>query len=78
MVSHQGLPLKVDLVCQLMNALVLVDPDHYRNLLRRLAALGRWRLEVPLFLALIACVPICELQSVVRGSILLGFGISAV
>eukprot|EP00884_Botryococcus_braunii_P014175 jgi/Botrbrau1/22759/Bobra.0132s0090.2 len=38
--SHQGLPLKVDLVCQIMNALVLPAPEHYRNLLRRLAALG--------------------------------------
>ena len=39
-VSHQGLPFKVALVSQLMSALVLPAPEHYRPLLRRFAALG--------------------------------------
>ena len=39
-VSHQGLPFKVQLVSQLMSALVLPAPEHYRPLLRRFAALG--------------------------------------
>lgn len=39
-VSHQGLPIKVNLVTQLMSALVLPAPEHYRPLLRRFAALG--------------------------------------
>ena len=39
-VSHQALPLKVALITQLMNALVLPSPSHYRPLLRRCAALG--------------------------------------
>ena len=41
-VSHQGLPLKVSLVAQLMAALVLPAPEHYRPLLRRFAALGEF------------------------------------
>ena len=40
-VSHQGLPFKCALVSQLMSALVLPAPEHYRPLLRRFAALGR-------------------------------------
>ena len=42
-VSHQGLPLKVSLVAQLMSALVLPAPEHYRPLLRRFAALGEFQ-----------------------------------
>jgi acetyl-CoA carboxylase/biotin carboxylase 1 len=39
-VSHQAVPLKAALVARLMAALVLPAPEHYRPLLRRLAALG--------------------------------------
>lgn len=39
-VSHQGLPYKVALITQLMAALVLPAPEHYRPVLRRFAALG--------------------------------------
>jgi hypothetical protein len=39
-VSHQGVGTKSALVSQLMSALVLPAPEHYRPLLRRLAALG--------------------------------------
>ena len=39
-VSHQGVATKSALVSQLMSALVLPAPEHYRPLLRRLAALG--------------------------------------
>lgn len=39
-VSHQALPAKLVLVEQLLNALVLPSPEHYRPLLRRLAVLG--------------------------------------
>lgn len=39
-VSHQGSDIKVALVSQLMSALVLPAPEHYRPLLRRFAALG--------------------------------------
>ena len=39
-VSHMGLPLKVRLASQLMAALVLPSPEHYRPLLRRFAGLG--------------------------------------
>lgn len=39
-VSHQGLAIKTQLVSQLMSTLVLPAPEHYRPLLRRLAALG--------------------------------------
>jgi hypothetical protein len=45
-VSHQGLPFKVALVSQLMSALVLPAPEHYRPLLRRFAALGTSSLQV--------------------------------
>ena len=39
-VSHQGVATKSALIGQLMSALVLPAPEHYRPLLRRLAALG--------------------------------------
>ena len=39
-VSHQGLPMKVALISQLLETLVLPVPDHYQNHLRRMAALG--------------------------------------
>ena len=39
-VSHQAVALKAALVARLMAALVLPAPEHYRPLLRRLAALG--------------------------------------
>lgn len=39
-VSHQGVATKTQLVSQLMSTLVLPAPEHYRPLLRRLAALG--------------------------------------
>jgi len=39
-VSHMGLPRKVRLATALMAALVLPSPEHYRPLLRRVAALG--------------------------------------
>lgn len=39
-VSHQGVETKTQLVSQLMSTLVLPAPEHYRPLLRRLAALG--------------------------------------
>ena len=39
-VSHQAVVLKAALVARLMAALVLPAPEHYRPLLRRLAALG--------------------------------------
>lgn len=39
-VSHQGVATKSQLVSQLMSTLVLPAPEHYRPLLRRLAALG--------------------------------------
>ena len=39
-VSHQGLPLKVSLIKQLLEALVLPVPDHYQSHLRRMANLG--------------------------------------
>jgi hypothetical protein len=39
-VSHQGAPLKCALLQRLMSALVLPAPEHYRSLLRRLAALS--------------------------------------
>lgn len=38
--SHQGAPLKSELMQRLMSALVLPAPEHYRALLRRLAALS--------------------------------------
>ena len=41
--SHQGAALKCALLQRLMSALVLPAPEHYRSLLRRLAALaGGW------------------------------------
>lgn len=40
-VSHQGLVTKTQLISQLMSTLVLPAPEHYRPLLRRLAALGK-------------------------------------
>jgi len=40
-VSHQGVATKSALVSQLMSALVLPAPEHYRPLLRRLAANAR-------------------------------------
>ena len=39
-VSHQGVEIKTQLIGQLMSALVLPAPEHYRPLLRRLAALS--------------------------------------
>ena len=39
-VSHQGIDIKTQLIGQLMSALVLPAPEHYRPLLRRLAALS--------------------------------------
>ena len=39
-VSHQGIEIKTQLIGQLMSALVLPAPEHYRPLLRRLAALS--------------------------------------
>ena len=39
-VSHQALERKVSLVLYLLRTLVLPAPEHYRPLLRRLAALG--------------------------------------
>ncbi len=39
-VSHQGVATKTLMVSQLMSSLVLPAPEHYRPLLRRLAALG--------------------------------------
>jgi hypothetical protein len=39
-VSHQGVDIKTQLIGQLMSALVLPAPEHYRPLLRRLAALS--------------------------------------
>ena len=39
-ISHQALPRKMELIGQLLNSLVLPAPEHYRSLLRRLAALG--------------------------------------
>lgn len=45
-VSHQAVALKAALVARLMAALVLPAPEHYRPLLRRLAALGTACLEV--------------------------------
>ena len=39
-VSHQGAPLKCALLQRLLSALVLPAPEHYRQLLRRLAALS--------------------------------------
>ena len=38
--SHQGVALKTALMQRLMSALVLPAPEHYRALLRRLAALS--------------------------------------
>ncbi len=38
--SHQGAALKSELMQRLMSALVLPAPEHYRALLRRLAALS--------------------------------------
>ncbi len=57
-VSHQGIEIKTQLIGQLMSALVLPAPEHYRPLLRRLAALStslapvltsalRWHLSSP-------------------------------
>ena len=40
-VSHQGVDIKTALISQLMSALVLPAPEHYRPLLRRLAALSK-------------------------------------
>ena len=40
-VSHQGVDIKTQLIGQLMSALVLPAPEHYRPLLRRLAALSK-------------------------------------
>lgn len=40
-VSHQGIEIKTQLIGQLMSALVLPAPEHYRPLLRRLAALSK-------------------------------------
>ncbi|CAL8465869.1 g5405 [Coccomyxa elongata] len=45
-VSHQGVATKTELVSQLMSMLVLPAPEHYRPLLRRLAALGNGCAEV--------------------------------
>lgn len=42
--SHQGAALKSALMQRLMSALVLPAPEHYRALLRRLAALSGERL----------------------------------
>lgn len=52
-VSHQSLPTKVALVSQLMSALVLPAPEHYRPLLRRFAALGEAARSCPSVLALL-------------------------
>ena len=41
-VSHQGVEIKTQLIGQLMSALVLPAPEHYRPLLRRLAALSEY------------------------------------
>jgi acetyl-CoA carboxylase/biotin carboxylase 1 len=38
-VSHQGRALKMDLLRRLMATLVLPAPEHYRDYLRRMAAL---------------------------------------
>ncbi len=38
--SHQGLPLKLDLVKRILSTLVLPSPVPYRSLLRRFAALS--------------------------------------
>lgn len=40
MVSHQGLPLKLELVKRILSTLVLPSPVPYRSLLRRFAALS--------------------------------------
>ncbi|KAK9805253.1 hypothetical protein WJX72_008860 [[Myrmecia] bisecta] len=46
-VSHQGLRLKSALILELMNAVVLAAPEHYRTVLRRLAGLvGKGSSEV--------------------------------
>ncbi|EIE18073.1 hypothetical protein COCSUDRAFT_26470 [Coccomyxa subellipsoidea C-169] len=45
-VSHQGVATKTQMVSQLMSSLVLPAPEHYRPLLRRLAALGNGCAEV--------------------------------
>ncbi|CAK0731625.1 hypothetical protein CVIRNUC_000020 [Coccomyxa viridis] len=45
-VSHQGVEIKTQLIGQLMSALVLPAPEHYRPLLRRLAALSNGSAEV--------------------------------
>jgi hypothetical protein len=39
-VSHQGLPLKLELVKRILSTLVLPSPVPYRSLLRRFAALS--------------------------------------
>lgn len=58
--SHQGAALKSALLQRLMSALVVPAPEHYRALLRRLAALsgepGKTRLRAQwLFLPLSIC-----------------------
>lgn len=39
-ISHQGLPLKIELVKRILSTLVLPSPVPYRSLLRRFAALS--------------------------------------
>jgi len=64
-VSHQAVALKAALVARLMAALVLPAPEHYRPLLRRLAALGTACLKLALCqsvrviwsMSLICCTP---------------------
>ena len=53
-VSHQGVEIKTQLIGQLMSALVLPAPEHYRPLLRRLAALSEC----------CACPPRCMMSAV--------------
>jgi acetyl-CoA carboxylase/biotin carboxylase 1 len=39
-ISHQGLPLKKELVKRILSTLVMPAPVHYRSLLRRFAGLS--------------------------------------
>lgn len=69
--SHQGAALKSELMQRLMSALVLPAPEHYRALLRRLAALsGGRRLPACLlalaFSQLIALLPSLPLWRCIR------------
>ena len=38
--SHKGIKHKIKLACQIISEVVLPAPEHFRPLLRRLAALG--------------------------------------